>query len=1420
MKRRTLATTILLLLLPVCASGNLDIENFDSVSDIDGGQGVTNISLNTNATYIQEGASARIVINPAVSVNGNIQDKGFNDDQDMGAADSWRIWVYYDQPQRVGVGATVRMFSGKNSGATDQGVLYNFSFTPAQPGWTLYESRFADYNLILEGDGNLDLTDIDAWAFEVDGVTGSGDFVFYVDELEAFTDPQTDSQTDMLVLEDFDDIGDVSPSQGGGISLNTIPLYINSGSSCRVADSDNGNVTIQSTSFDLNDDLSGYSTFVMSVFFPEASRIAQAGDAVVLWLFSDDGLGGFHYNRWLFPVPAADGWVTYAGDLSGFSDHDGSGAIDLTNVDAWRFDVNGITGIGDFVFYVDDLLILPPKTHETPEHWIYRNSDLIARINKSDGLLEQLTTISGIPRTVLPLTPRGLDLRVENVTQGWSGSTVGLAGSSTSTGNQPGQEYNRIECQYVLDNANGLDSLMAVTGQYTFYDDRMDANFVVSYLQSSADHFEITLGQNYEPSAWQTELYPGSAWHLEYDTTGPIPNSAGEVILQYADALDQHYDFRSWNPAYAIGGHGPQAMLPYGILQNGDTFFLWGYRDLGRFVVLAPRRHGKIPSFLTSPLNLTAGDSYRFDFSYKSFSKPRNTFTDVARWYAEKMYSTHPASAGLVTRPKDLPHRTIHPGNLATPALYTYSRLSANYSDFEDMRDELGRNLKMTNVWGAYWVDDEIYRTTGILDPSNGHLTTPQELRAYFDYLRGAGYKSYLYFRQFLYTTFANQPPYDSWKALAEDGMAFEFAFGPVPPTKLSHQFADFTNPDFRNWYIAAVKDCVSYYGVDAVAWDMGWLDGYTGYTVTNPPLEGNGIHHGLLAVQAEIYDWIQANYPDKKVTINLSGYSPCGLYADGVMFEGGEVRQRDVEAIKAFNVDIINLTYADNYKNGPPEVHIRSIMRALGRGATWASTTLELFEHPDPADPVHNRGLGLYLNDLEVLADYSALANSLHLMTESYAVISSNPSIYANAWADPNHLTIAVYNDTGSPAGFSLDMNRAILAKYGQSGSQPMTAIRFNSFGLPVTTAVSLTKSFTADNCVRFEGNFAENELVVIVDDTLENQRFPDHISLSSGQMELEPGNNALINVEVVDAFGRRFANSDNVTITVSESTNIIADTLVGSTGDNKSVSGTTNDQGFATVTITNNVEETVSLNITSTTLPATQPHQEMAVDFRYPTEKLIDGFSRLSIYGQANAVTSVDQTSLNLKEGKVSLELILDPLFSSQGLLQNNTPIPLDLSDFENGRISWWMYCEDPDGLSRIRFRAFDDLWANWEGVDIFGPFDSNVLIGDLNSDGIVDWADLRLLVDNWLNSACLTPDCGNLNVISGVDYSDYSLLADNWKKMNEGWIYYEFQLPFSLNGGTPVDWSNFGHYKFEFYGVNGDPFTVLIDNLRVRR
>jgi hypothetical protein len=56
---------------------------------------------------------------------------------------------------------------------------------------------------------------------------------------------------------------------------------------------------------------------------------------------------------------------------------------------------------------------------------------------------------------------------------------------------------------------------------------------------------------------------------------------------------------------------------------------------------------------------------------------------------------------------------------------------------------------------------------------------------------------------------------------------------------------------------------------------------------------------------------------------------------------------------------------------------------------------------------------------------------------------------------------------------------------------------------------------------------------------------------------------------------------------------------------------------------------------------------------------------------------------------------------------------------------------------------------------------------LVGDLNTDHIVDFKDLKILAWQWLDIGCFTPGCiSDLDGVNGVNMADFALLANNWQ------------------------------------------------------
>ena len=112
---------------------------------------------------------------------------------------------------------------------------------------------------------------------------------------------------------------------------------------------------------------------------------------------------------------------------------------------------------------------------------------------------------------------------------------------------------------------------------------------------------------------------------------------------------------------------------------------------------------------------------------------------------------------------------------------------------------------------------------------------------------------------------------------------------------------------------------------------------------------------------------------------------------------------------------------------------------------------------------------------------------------------------------------------------------------------------------------------------------------------------------------------------------------------------------------------------------------------------------------------------------------------------------------------------------------------------------------------------------IVGDLNNDENVDRKDLRILAWQWLNPACLAPDCtADLDGSNGVNMVDYALLMRNWREgprviINE--IHYdpavktEFAEFVELHNSGTVDANISGWYFSKGISYQFPPGTTLL-------
>ena len=103
-------------------------------------------------------------------------------------------------------------------------------------------------------------------------------------------------------------------------------------------------------------------------------------------------------------------------------------------------------------------------------------------------------------------------------------------------------------------------------------------------------------------------------------------------------------------------------------------------------------------------------------------------------------------------------------------------------------------------------------------------------------------------------------------------------------------------------------------------------------------------------------------------------------------------------------------------------------------------------------------------------------------------------------------------------------------------------------------------------------------------------------------------------------------------------------------------------------------------------------------------------------------------------------------------------------------------------------------------------------NPIEGDLNDDGVVDYRDVSILAQHWLDPNCETDNCiADVGGGPGVDTSDFAIVAQNWHRGSIPLVINEFMASNSSTIKDPQgeydDWIeiyNSGDYAIDMGGM----------------
>ena len=286
--------------------------------------------------------------------------------------------------------------------------------------------------------------------------------------------------------------------------------------------------------------------------------------------------------------------------------------------------------------------------------------------------------------------------------------------------------------------------------------------------------------------------------------------------------------------------------------------------------------------------------------------------------------------------------------------------------------------------------------------------------------------------------------------------------------------------------YIRFIKKCVEFYEPDGVGYDMNWQ-----------------VHKEIVKLQAEIYRWLQREYPDEKkwVIVDYGFGTPSQLYADALISEFGPVQYGFPEnpvyestmALRTGWLNLLTFAHFNDILTGEGklkrwslrrvkvktreelhELYLDTLLKGLALGATWMDMPWP-FIAPEDVDAWKKLGFTRKegysfprLLKLKELAAFSARATGTPIVTDSNAV-TAHPDLKASAWADARSLLVAAYRHRVSwhpePGFYSpqeeartslpwVRLDRRVLQRHGLRRVPTLRAVVLGKDGLPKARA------------------------------------------------------------------------------------------------------------------------------------------------------------------------------------------------------------------------------------------------------------------------------------------------------------------------------------------------------------------------------
>jgi len=693
---------------------------------------------------------------------------------------------------------------------------------------------------------------------------------------------------------------------------------------------------------------------------------------------------------------------------------------------------------------------------ENDAYFVLAGRELVAVIERASGLVVHVRSLKPTPFDILPPRRGGL------LPYFWNRETGEFAGGAQAgkarviEGAFEGKRFLGLACDLAFGEPFAQQRA-GLRARYRMFADRFEVRFEVEYLRDDARQFEVGITQAYGRADWNRHLYVDvgrstRAWKMQ------------------ERGFERYYKHPGDTTAPGPGEHMFRARLPYGILERDDRLLVWGNLDLNCFAVMSPNRMNGMPAFTMAPKGIKADGRSAFQFTYKVLPKPENQLADACRWYAENVYSTNRLTRGRVRLPKNHRPRVLEPGNVFC-GFYSACWPEEHDAEKRTMRASAKR-MGAVHLWYGGWFPwTEDHPTKGRWYVDGDFWQTAEGVRDEMRALQAEGFHVYFYVRQLRQTAafYDDREPYKDWIFLTEQGYPWAYSMTasptgqeqePVPPkiraaygrdlssdhTTCAH--IDLCNDDARRWLTREIKQALAYYQPDGLAWDMGWGDILAAPCVRHPD---TGLHHAVLRIQSDVYEWAKRRFPRMKHVQNESKGTPSHLYCDGIMFESGDhIDALAMESVKFYRTAVTGLYYQQIFPNAEwPQ----AVMRHLSYGVTmsgggWLQNT--------EGTPFH---------ELTALAAFSALCNATPLVVETGAVRVEPEGVSGSVWTNRERLLLALFNDRPTAADVSMRLDLRALRRYGVREIPPLRWTALSAQGVPTGAPAAVTSRRVADS-------------------------------------------------------------------------------------------------------------------------------------------------------------------------------------------------------------------------------------------------------------------------------------------------------------------------------------------------------------------